>query len=66
VETSGGRAFRDSKVELVDVGSAEIAYRRFGAGPPLLLVHGWPLTGLCDEAPLAITIASAAASTAAR
>lgn len=28
------------------VGSATIAYRRFGSGPPLLLVHGWPFSGL--------------------
>ena len=29
----------------VEVGSAGIAYRRFGAGPPLVLLHGWPFSG---------------------
>jgi pimeloyl-ACP methyl ester carboxylesterase len=28
----------------VDVGDARIAYRSAGAGPPLLLIHGWPLS----------------------
>jgi len=31
-----------------DVGTAEIAYRQFGAeraGTPLLMIHGWPLSG---------------------
>jgi pimeloyl-ACP methyl ester carboxylesterase len=26
--------------------TAEIAYRQVGSGPPLLLLHGWPLSGL--------------------
>jgi len=26
--------------------TAEIAYRTVGSGPPLLLLHGWPLSGL--------------------
>ena len=30
--------------DFVDVGDARIAYRRVGAGRPLLLVHGWPLS----------------------
>ena len=29
----------------VNVGDAEIAYHAIGAGPPLLLLHGWPLDG---------------------
>src|SRR5437899_3342155 len=29
-----------------DVGTAEIAYRVFGDGKPLLLLHGWPLWGI--------------------
>jgi pimeloyl-ACP methyl ester carboxylesterase len=28
----------------VDVGTARIAYRTVGQGPPLLLFHGWPLS----------------------
>jgi pimeloyl-ACP methyl ester carboxylesterase len=27
----------------IDVGDAEIAYHTVGSGPPLLLLHGWPL-----------------------
>ncbi|MGZ4797141.1 MAG: alpha/beta fold hydrolase [Acidimicrobiia bacterium] len=30
----------------VDTGSERLAVRRVGAGPPLLLVHGFPLSGL--------------------
>ena len=30
----------------LDVGNAEIACRTYGSGPPLLLLHGWPLHGL--------------------
>ena len=37
--------FRDARIEYADVGTAEIAYRRFGAGRPVMLVHGWPLSG---------------------
>jgi pimeloyl-ACP methyl ester carboxylesterase len=29
----------------LDVGSARLAYRRTGAGPDVVLVHGWPLHG---------------------
>lgn len=29
-----------------DVGDAEIAYRVVGSGPPLMLLHGYPLNGL--------------------
>src|SRR5829696_1665475 len=37
--------FLAAEVRYADVGTAEIAYRRFGAGRPLLLIHGWPLSG---------------------
>ena len=37
--------FDKAKVNFFNAGDAELAYRVFGAGPPLLLVHGWPLTG---------------------
>lgn len=46
--TAAGRAFRDATVVYADVGTAEIAYRRFGergGAPPLLMIHGWPLSG---------------------
>jgi pimeloyl-ACP methyl ester carboxylesterase len=32
-------------VQFADVGRAQIAYRKVGSGPPLLVVHGWPLWG---------------------
>jgi pimeloyl-ACP methyl ester carboxylesterase len=42
---SASEAFLSAELRFCDVGTAEIAYRRFGQGPPLLLVHGWPLSG---------------------
>jgi pimeloyl-ACP methyl ester carboxylesterase len=45
VESEAGRAFRSAQVRYADVGSAEIAYRTFGDGQPLLFIHGWPLSG---------------------
>ncbi len=44
-ESEAGRAFRGAEVRYADVGSAEIAYRTFGDGAPLLFIHGWPLWG---------------------
>lgn len=38
--------FRSHPIERVDVGTAEIAYRVVGSGPPLLLIHGWPFSSL--------------------
>ncbi len=37
--------YRAAPVELVDAGDATLACRRFGSGPALLLVHGFPLHG---------------------
>jgi pimeloyl-ACP methyl ester carboxylesterase len=39
------QAFLGHAVQFVDVGKAQIAYRKVGSGPPLLVVHGWPLWG---------------------
>ena len=39
------RFFFSAPAETVDTGSARVPYRRFGSGPPLLLVHGFPLSG---------------------
>ncbi|MGC4061768.1 MAG: alpha/beta fold hydrolase [Aquabacterium sp.] len=30
----------------IDLGHSQIAYRKVGSGAPLLLVHGYPLSGL--------------------
>ncbi len=40
------RAFLAAPVEHVRAGDATLAVRRFGSGEPLLLLHGWPLSGL--------------------
>ncbi|MEM1347790.1 MAG: alpha/beta hydrolase [Myxococcota bacterium] len=34
--------FRDAPHDLIDVGEGAAAYRRVGAGPDVLFVHGWP------------------------
>jgi pimeloyl-ACP methyl ester carboxylesterase len=39
------RFFFDAPVQRVDTGTARLPYRRFGSGPPLVLVHGFPLSG---------------------
>lgn len=44
-DADGARAFLAAPVETLDVGMARIAYRRYGSGPALLLVHGFPLSG---------------------
>src|SRR5262249_12444399 len=43
--TPAATEFLAQQVQFQDVGTAEIAVRRFGAGRPLLLIHGWPLCG---------------------
>jgi pimeloyl-ACP methyl ester carboxylesterase len=43
--SEAGEAFLAAEIRYADVGTAEIAYRQFGAGRPLLLIHGWPLSG---------------------
>jgi haloalkane dehalogenase len=35
----------DVPAQMIDTGTAQIACRRFGSGSPLLLVHGFPLSG---------------------
>ena len=39
------RFFFDTPAQALDFGTARLAVRRFGSGPPLLLVHGFPLSG---------------------
>ncbi|MBM3658773.1 MAG: alpha/beta hydrolase [Actinobacteria bacterium] len=38
-------AFRRDPDRFLDVGAGEVAYRRFGTGPDVLFVHGWPVSG---------------------
>jgi pimeloyl-ACP methyl ester carboxylesterase len=42
----GSQALLRAEVKHEDVGDAKLAYRVVGRGPDLLLVHGWPLSGL--------------------
>lgn len=37
--------FRRPPSRYLDVGEGEVAYRRVGTGPDVLLVHGWPVSG---------------------
>jgi pimeloyl-ACP methyl ester carboxylesterase len=37
------RAFRSAPHRFVDIGHSRVAYWRFGHGPDLLFIHGWPL-----------------------
>jgi haloalkane dehalogenase len=39
------RSYRAATTTLVDVEGTLVPVRRFGAGPPLVLVHGFPLSG---------------------
>ncbi|MEO6029080.1 MAG: alpha/beta hydrolase [Candidatus Binatia bacterium] len=43
--TDDAARFLAAPLETVDTGTARVAYRRFGNGPALLLVHGFPLSG---------------------
>ncbi|MEM6294159.1 MAG: alpha/beta hydrolase [Myxococcota bacterium] len=38
-------SFRAAPLQFVDLPSVRMAYRSFGSGPALVLVHGWPLSG---------------------
>lgn len=42
--------FKSHPLNFADVGSPEIAYRTVGSGPPLLMIHGWPVSGLTFRA----------------
>ena len=37
--------FRREPDRFLDVGAGDAAYRRFGSGPDVLFVHGWPISG---------------------
>ncbi len=38
-------AFRNARIEYANTENGRIAFRRFGSGPALVLVHGWPVSG---------------------
>ena len=40
------RTLLNAAVSFVDLGHCQLAYRKVGSGPPLFLVHGYPLSGL--------------------
>lgn len=37
--------FRQPPDRLIEAGGGAVAYRRFGSGPDVLFVHGWPCSG---------------------
>jgi haloalkane dehalogenase len=43
-KTAAADMFRREPDRFLDVGSGEVAYRRVGAGPDVLFVHGWPVS----------------------
>ena len=43
--TDASNLFREDPEGYLDVGGAEVAYRRAGTGPNVLFVHGWPVSG---------------------
>ncbi|MBV1859583.1 MAG: alpha/beta hydrolase [Nannocystaceae bacterium] len=38
--------FRAAPIQRLDVGTTTLSYRVFGSGPALVLVHGWPMSGV--------------------
>jgi haloalkane dehalogenase len=42
-ESELGAAFRGRPHAFLDAGQARLAYWRFGAGPDVVFIHGWPL-----------------------
>lgn len=44
-DSAAGTAFLQAPVEYIALSDSSIALRRFGQGPALLLVHGFPLSG---------------------
>jgi haloalkane dehalogenase len=43
--TDAVELFRTAPERHIDVGAGAVAYRRVGAGPDVLFIHGWPLSG---------------------
>lgn len=43
--STASAAYDAASVQLIDAGDATLAHRRFGSGPALLFVHGFPLHG---------------------
>jgi pimeloyl-ACP methyl ester carboxylesterase len=42
-ETSLAKTFREPPHQFLDIGHTDLAYWRFGSGPDLFFIHGWPL-----------------------
>jgi len=45
--------FRAAPVQTLELGTTTMAYRVFGSGPALVMVHGWPLSGVTFRALIA-------------
>lgn len=37
--------FRAAPLQTLEIEGCQVRYRRFGSGPPLVFVHGWPMSG---------------------
>lgn len=48
--TSALEQWRAAPVLFLDLEGRKVAYRRFGHGPAIVLIHGWPLSGITYRA----------------
>lgn len=44
--TTARKRFADAPVHRVDIEGVRVAYRKFGQGPAVIMVHGWPMSGV--------------------
>ncbi len=44
--TTALERFRAAPVHHLDLEGTQVAYRRFGQGPAVVMVHGWPMSGV--------------------
>ncbi|HEU0302235.1 MAG TPA: alpha/beta hydrolase [Longimicrobium sp.] len=45
MSTAEAQRFLESETLFAEVDGVRVAYRRFGSGPPMVLLHGWPVSG---------------------
>lgn len=45
-DAGSASVFVNQVVQFVETSTAKVAYRRFGTGPALICIHGWPLHGI--------------------
>lgn len=44
-DVGASNLFRRDPDQMINVGGADVAYRKVGTGPDVLFVHGWPVSG---------------------